>query len=242
MHEPVLPADAFRLGSLVVVPSLNRLVREGQTTDVEPRVMRVLAALAATPGEVVTRAELFETVWSDAVVNDEALTRAVSELRRALGDEARGAIETIRGRGYRLALPIERVGAHERRAGDPATLPAAVPPPEASERSPADPLSVPGEESEAVSPPGRRVSPPVRLALVLASVSLAVSLWAVWPDRTDRPEPGQDAASATEASAPEPMRLDSTSEYYVPGISELGVYHDSSTGNYFMFARETDSE
>lgn len=55
MTDSTLPSDAFRLGSLTVVPSLNRLVREDGVTDVEPRVMRVLAVLADTPGEVVTR-------------------------------------------------------------------------------------------------------------------------------------------------------------------------------------------
>ena len=232
MPTPSLPADAFRIGSLIVVPSLNRLVRETGTDDLEPRVMSVLATLARTPGEVVTREAFFEAVWSDTVVNDEALTRAVSELRKALGDEARGAIETIRGRGYRLLLPVQPL--------DPAPADSAP-----SERPAAsEPL---GEEGEAptVEDPGPRVSLPVRLALALASVSLAVSLWAAWPE----PAAGTDASrresqDSLRPSPPqpkeEPPAIDSTSEYYVPGMSELGVYYDSTTGSYFRFVPDEE--
>ena len=210
-----LPSDAFRLGSLVVVPSLNRLVRDGAAEDVEPRVMRVLAVLAETPGEVVTRATLFESVWGDAVVNDESLTRAVSELRKALGDEAAGAVETIRGTGYRLARP-------------PAPV---VAPPPSGEASP----EASGER------PARGVSLVV-LAIALAALSLVVALWAAWPrsasDEGGAPELrvpslGPAAGSGSEGA---PVVLDSTSPYYQPGMSDLGVYYDSTTGRYFRFS------
>ncbi|MEL6614190.1 MAG: winged helix-turn-helix domain-containing protein [Bacteroidota bacterium] len=223
-----LPSDAFRLGGLIAVPSLNRLVREGRTDDVEPRVMRVLAALAETPGEVVTRADLFDAVWSDTVVNDEALTRAVSELRKALAPEASGAIETIRGTGYRLALPIAPLA------------------PEAHESSGAD------SADRAPEAPPRSASSGVlvRLALGVAVVALAVAVWAAWP-RTAPEASGEIAApEATEGprlqfpqtaeDRPEPMRLDSTSPYYQPGLSELGVYYDSTADAYFKFTEEDD--
>jgi len=215
-----LPSDAFRLGALIVVPSLNRLVRDGESEDVEPRVMRVLTVLAETPGEVVTRAALFEAIWTDTVVNDEALTRAVSELRKALAPGASGAIETIRGTGYRLALPIVPLA------------PEAAPRPLAS-----------GETRAAAPRPRRaRGGSLVVLALFLAGTSLLIALWAAWP--RDAPEASGEASSprvttpAPEArlGSSDATRLDSTSPYYRPGLSELGVYYDSTTGYYFEFA------
>ena len=206
MQDPRLPADAFLLGTLTVVPSLNRLIREGAAQDLEPRVMRVLAALAETPGEVVPREALVDAVWADAVVNEEALTRAVSELRKALADGAPGAVETIRGTGYRLALPVR-------------PAPRATPAPE---------RAVPTAGGTPARS-GRRLA---LAAMGLAAVALAVAVWAARPR-------GPETSSA--AGADPAFRLDSTSRYFVPGMSELGVYDDSSTGSYFRFAPEADS-
>jgi len=53
-----------------------------------------------------------DEVWSDSVVGEEILTRAISELRRIFGDKAREPrfIETIRNHGYRLIEPPAPVG------------------------------------------------------------------------------------------------------------------------------------
>lgn len=107
---PVAELDRpFQLGTVMRVrPSLHQIERDGKTTKVEPRLMRVLCVLAASPGEVVSREALLETVWPDALVQDEALTQTVSRLRRALGDRARDArvIATIPKAGYRLIAPV----------------------------------------------------------------------------------------------------------------------------------------
>ncbi len=119
---------SFRLGQWLVQPELNRIVGEGRTLQIEPRVMEVLVHLAARAGRVVSRQELREAVWGTTVVTDQTMTRAIWELRNALGDdhEAPRIIETIRKGGYRLIAPVEVVG--------PAAFPApAIAPAEAEE-------------------------------------------------------------------------------------------------------------
>jgi len=73
---------------------------------------RVLAALMERPGEIVTREELRQRLWSsDTFVDFEvALNSAVSRLRDALGDSADSPsfIETIPKRGYRFVVPIAK--------------------------------------------------------------------------------------------------------------------------------------
>jgi Tol biopolymer transport system component/DNA-binding winged helix-turn-helix (wHTH) protein len=66
--------------------------------------MDMLCYLSAHPGEVLTKEHLLEAVWPDTSVGDDALTRSIVELRKALGDDARSPtyIETIPRRGYRL--------------------------------------------------------------------------------------------------------------------------------------------
>lgn len=102
------PQPAFHVADWLVQPALNRVSRGDETMQLEPRMMQVLVFLAARPGEVVSRGVLLDEVWCDTVVNEEALTRAVSELRKAFGDDVRAPrfIETIRGSGYRLVAPV----------------------------------------------------------------------------------------------------------------------------------------
>ena len=101
----------FRLRGRLVDPSLNRVTAEGQTVQVEPKIMHVLVTLADRPGEVVTRDELMARVWPGVFVTDDVLHRAIRELRRLFDDDAEqpAVIETIRKRGYRLIAPIERI-------------------------------------------------------------------------------------------------------------------------------------
>ena len=98
-----------RVGQWLVEPALDALRRGAETVRLEPKAMELLVALASRPGEVVSREELLSTVWPGVVVGDEALSQAVTKLRRALGDDARVPtyIETISKRGYRLIAEVE---------------------------------------------------------------------------------------------------------------------------------------
>ncbi len=71
----------------------------------QPRVFDVLVYLAKHRDRVVGKEEILDAVWSDVVVADGSLQRAVSLLRGALEKlGARGAIRTYARRGYRLCV------------------------------------------------------------------------------------------------------------------------------------------
>lgn len=102
----------FVVGEWTVLPSRLRLERdESEAVEIEPKVMEVLLHLAARPGDVHTRRELLDTVWPGVVVGDEALTRAIYELRKALGDRSRAPryVETIPKVGYRLMAEVREI-------------------------------------------------------------------------------------------------------------------------------------
>src|SRR5262245_22601485 len=94
----------FRLDDWLVQPARCRLSKEGRTLQVRPKVMDLLTYLAAHPGEVVSKEQLLDDVWRTQAVSESALTRTVTELRQALGDDAGEPrlLETIPKRGYRL--------------------------------------------------------------------------------------------------------------------------------------------
>ena len=101
----------LRVGDWLVQPQLNRIAGQGGESQLEPKVMEVLLRLAHRPGAVVSREELLSEVWPDTVVVETAVFRAISELRRALGDDPKRprVIETVRKRGYRLIAAVERL-------------------------------------------------------------------------------------------------------------------------------------
>jgi Tol biopolymer transport system component/DNA-binding winged helix-turn-helix (wHTH) protein len=100
--------SGFRLRDFIIRPELNRIEQGTESALVEPRVMDVLVCLAEHAGEVVSRDQMLDELWGDAVVVEHVLTRAVSELRRLLKDDPETPlfIETIRKRGYRLVAPV----------------------------------------------------------------------------------------------------------------------------------------
>ena len=101
----------FRLGDWLVQPALCRLSKDGRTVQVRAKVMDLLAYLAGRPGEVIPKERLLDDVWGSQAISESALTRTVTELRQALGDDAAQPrlLETIPKRGYRLIGPVAPV-------------------------------------------------------------------------------------------------------------------------------------
>lgn len=98
----------LRVGDWTVVPELNCLERDGRSVRVEPKVMRVLVALAEKPGQVLSKENLLRQVWPETFVSDEVLTRCISELRKVFEDNPKEPdyIQTIPKGGYRLLAAV----------------------------------------------------------------------------------------------------------------------------------------
>src|SRR3989344_1278112 len=110
--DPSTPAPPpFRVADWVADPTTHRLHRGNTEVRLEPRVMALLACLAARAGELVTREELERRVWGRTVVGYDALTSSIIKLRKALGDDSRQPrfIETVSKKGYRLIAPVGAV-------------------------------------------------------------------------------------------------------------------------------------
>jgi len=100
--------DGFWVGAWYVEPLRNRIRRKGETVQLEPKVMDVLLCMAVHSGKTVTKATFKDEVWSETIVTDDVLSRCISKLRKAFGDDAEDPeyIETIRKSGYRLLVPV----------------------------------------------------------------------------------------------------------------------------------------
>jgi DNA-binding winged helix-turn-helix (wHTH) protein len=88
-------------------PAAGTLRVDGLPVVVEPRPLRLLAALLQRPGQVLSKDELFRSVWQGRATVDHVLASAVSKLRAALGPEAGARIVTVPRLGYRLEGPVQ---------------------------------------------------------------------------------------------------------------------------------------
>ncbi len=89
----------------VVLDPLRHAVRwDDREEQLTPTEFRMLAALAARPGEVVRRAAVVAAAWPDgAIVNDNTVDSYVRRLRVKLDQiDARVGIHTVRGVGLSL--------------------------------------------------------------------------------------------------------------------------------------------
>lgn len=108
---PATLTDPFRVAEWEVEVVSHRIRRGDETVRLEPRTMAVLVYLAARPGQVVSREELEQEVWSGRVVGYEALSNTIAKLRRAFGDHPRQPriIETVSKAGYRLVADVQTI-------------------------------------------------------------------------------------------------------------------------------------
>jgi DNA-binding winged helix-turn-helix (wHTH) protein len=102
--------------------------------------------LLERPGEIVTREELQQKLWSnDTFVDfDNSLSKAINKIREALGDSADNPrfVETLARRGYRFIAPVDGTVT----AAESPNPPAEVITPTSPRRRPA-PLAIAGDQS-----------------------------------------------------------------------------------------------
>ena len=150
-----MPISDVRFAHLRFEPSTRELFKHGRRVRLGEKPARLLEALVARPGELVTRRELRDLLWEpDTFVDfDNNLNSAVATLREVMGDSASAPryIETLPRLGYRFIAVIE----YEARPSITGSAPLVA---------------------EAVTAPARRQSRPVtaRWAALAAAVLTAV--------------------------------------------------------------------
>jgi eukaryotic-like serine/threonine-protein kinase len=82
------------------------LSRGGEEIALRPKSFEVLAYLVERHGRLVSREELMQAVWPDVAVGDEAVTKCIADIRRAVEDDAQQLIRTVARRGYMFTAPV----------------------------------------------------------------------------------------------------------------------------------------
>ena len=104
-----LPARCYQFDGAVLDPLNLRLTVAGTVRQLEPKSFRLLQFLIENRQRVVTKGEILSVVWEGIAVTDNALTRAVAQVRKALDDDPKQPrfIETVPTVGYRFLAAVD---------------------------------------------------------------------------------------------------------------------------------------
>ena len=105
----------FRFGPVTLIPSERLVLKDGQPVPLTPKAFDLLSFMAAHPGRLLTKDELMQAVWPDAIVEESNLSYNVFAIRKALGEgeETERYVETVPKRGYRFlpqVVPVDDNG------------------------------------------------------------------------------------------------------------------------------------
>lgn len=111
-----LTAPSYRFDRYELRPAERVLLADGAPVRLGGRAFDMLVALAEGHDRVVSKHELMNLVWPNLVVEENNLQAQIVALRKVMGP---AAIATVPGRGYRLTLAVESIGALPEVAASP---------------------------------------------------------------------------------------------------------------------------
>lgn len=101
--------QTYRFENFTVEPKTFRVFKDERFLPLEPKAFEVLIMFLDHPGRLFTKEDILDQVWKNSYVTPNVMTRAISQLRKALGDTRKEPkyIETIQTHGYRFIAKIE---------------------------------------------------------------------------------------------------------------------------------------
>lgn len=141
MSQPTANSRVIRFGLFEVDLESRELRKAGIRIKLHEQPFLILEMLLESPGEIVTREELKNKLWTkDTFVDfDLSLNSAVKKLRQALNDDSENPrfVETLYRRGYRFIGPVNGTIVNGTTSDASAQLEASaprIPPPPSTDR------------------------------------------------------------------------------------------------------------
>ncbi|MFT6507827.1 winged helix-turn-helix domain-containing protein [Colwellia polaris] len=103
-----MKSNNFVLGQHHVDVARNLIKINGQINRLPPKAIALLCVLAENQGEVYSIEDIMKIVWEDRIVSSNSLQSCISQLRKALNDDAQTqrVIKTHSKKGYSLEIPV----------------------------------------------------------------------------------------------------------------------------------------
>jgi DNA-binding winged helix-turn-helix (wHTH) protein len=92
----------LRFGECVLDTEARELRRGGVPRELSPKGLQFLELLLSSRPRAIAKQEIHETLWPETFVSDSSLARLASEVRSAIGDDARHPqlLRTVHRHGY----------------------------------------------------------------------------------------------------------------------------------------------
>jgi DNA-binding winged helix-turn-helix (wHTH) protein/tetratricopeptide (TPR) repeat protein len=105
------PSVRYAFGPFVLDPGAYRLLKHDTPLALSPKALDLLLLFVDRPAMLLTKDDILAALWPDVAVTDNAITKVVSEVRQALGDDSSSPqyVETVARRGYRFVAAIEKL-------------------------------------------------------------------------------------------------------------------------------------
>src|SRR6266567_1455296 len=192
---------SYRFDDVVVDGDRLGVEKDNQRRKITPRAFDVLVYLVEHRVRVVEKQELFDKVWKEQFVTDNALTRIIKEIRQVIGDNADAPryIETVPKRGYRFIAELKN--ADEATSSAQRAIRSSLEGPDAADLGSQGGSVLPsitdpeGVAARAGFEPGRRALPVI--AMLSGLVLVAVILVVVLVSSRNRTQPGDSEVSTT---------------------------------------------
>ncbi len=107
--EAILSGKPFYLENLYIDPTKSLIRSSDGINNVQPKVMEVLVYLCAHQGSIVSVEDLLDACWPNQYINDSAVHKCITQLRKALGDtsKTRTFIKTVSKKGYMVVAKVK---------------------------------------------------------------------------------------------------------------------------------------
>jgi two-component system phosphate regulon response regulator PhoB len=109
-HIPAMPDVTVSAEGLELSPSSHRVTANGAAVELGPTEFRLLHFFMTHPERVYSRTQLLDQVWGTQVfVEERTVDVHIRRLRAALEPvKMNGAIQTVRGSGYRFSTSYKQ--------------------------------------------------------------------------------------------------------------------------------------
>ncbi len=113
--------ERYRIGNLLLDAGTQEVTRDGVPVSLPPLSYALLLTLVRHAPNVVTTNELEKEVWGGIVIDRGTINKRVVLVRNALKQAGceRDYIAVVRGTGYRLTVPVNRIDGTEAKPAEP---------------------------------------------------------------------------------------------------------------------------
>jgi DNA-binding winged helix-turn-helix (wHTH) protein len=100
----------YRFGPYLLDVNRRTLFAGSQARPIPEKLFQLLVLLLEADGGIVRKQTFFARVWPEEIASEANLTQHIFMLRQMLGERAsdNAYVITVAGKGYRLAMPVER--------------------------------------------------------------------------------------------------------------------------------------